>query len=157
MTGAPLGMSIEAIRWALREAPGVPAQCLGVLIGLAEHADKHGRSAYPSAITLSRYARKSERQVRADLMLLAEAKVIRPLHPTARCVALMTAGRQPVAQGCSPLPGCSPLHRSSPLHPKVPLTCKNAVGCSPLQARRPICWGAVERRQGCSPLQTNRQ
>jgi hypothetical protein len=78
MTGATLRMSREAIGWVLRDAPGVPAQCVSVLIGLAEHADKAGRSAYPSAATLSAYARKSERQVRYDLSLLTEAKLIRP-------------------------------------------------------------------------------
>jgi hypothetical protein len=77
MTGAKLGMSLEAIGWVLRDAPGVPAQCLGVLVGLADHADKFGRGAYPSAATLAAYARKSERQVRYDISLLADAKLIR--------------------------------------------------------------------------------
>ena len=70
-------MSLEAIGWVLRDAPGVPSQCVSVLIGLAEHADKRGRGAYPSAGTLAKYTRKSERQVRYDLSLLAEAKLIR--------------------------------------------------------------------------------
>lgn len=78
MTGAALKMSLEAIGWVLREAPGVPSQCVSVLIGLAEHADKLGRGAYPSAATLAAYARKSERQVRYDLALLVDAKLIRP-------------------------------------------------------------------------------
>ena len=94
MTGASPVMSIEAIRWALREAPGVPAQCLGVLIGLAEHADKHGRASYPSAITLSVYARKSERQARTDLALLTEAKLIRPGDQS--LVAYLPQNRRPV-------------------------------------------------------------
>ena len=76
MTGA--GLSLEAIGWVLRDAPGVPAQCVSVLIGLAEHADKRGRGAYPSAATLAAYARKSERQVRYDLKMLTELKLIRP-------------------------------------------------------------------------------
>jgi hypothetical protein len=71
-------MSHEAIGWVLRNAPSVPAQCVSVLVGLAEHADKHGCGAYPSAGTLSGYARKSERQVRYDLSLLVDAKLIRP-------------------------------------------------------------------------------
>jgi len=78
MTGAALGMSYQAIGWVLRDAPGVQAQWVGVLMGLAEHADKHGRGSYPSAATLAEYARKSERQVRYDLEHLAEAKLIRP-------------------------------------------------------------------------------
>jgi hypothetical protein len=71
-------MSLEAIRWALRDAPGVPPQCVSVLVGLAEHADKDGRSSYPSAATLAEYARKGERQVRYDLGVLADAGLIRP-------------------------------------------------------------------------------
>ena len=78
MTGAALVMSYEAIGWVLRDAPDVPSQCVSVLIGLAEHADKRGRGAYPSAATLATYARKSERQVRYDLALLGDAKLIRP-------------------------------------------------------------------------------
>lgn len=77
MTGATLGVSKEAIRWALRDAPGVPPQCVSVLVGLAEHADKHGRGSFPSAATLAVYTRKSERQVRYDLLLLAGEKLIR--------------------------------------------------------------------------------
>lgn len=80
--------------WALKQAPDVPAQCVGVLMGLAEAADKQGRSAYPSAVTLSHYARKSERQVRADLTLLVEAKVIRPGDQS--LVAYLPGGRRPV-------------------------------------------------------------
>jgi len=70
-------MSTEAVSWALRDAPDVPAQCVAVLVGLAEHADKHGRGAYPSAGTLAGYARKSKRQVHYDMEALAEAKLIR--------------------------------------------------------------------------------
>lgn len=63
-------MSIEAVSWALSEAPNVPPSCVAVLVGLANHADAHGRGAWPSQATLARYARKSERAVRADLAQL---------------------------------------------------------------------------------------
>lgn len=63
--------------WALKDAPDVPSQCVGVLIGLAEHADKRGHGACPSTLTLSHYARKSERQARHDLDLLEKAGLIR--------------------------------------------------------------------------------
>ena len=78
MTGVALRMSSEAVGWVLREAPDVPAQCVSVLIGLAEHADKRGRGAYPSAGTLASYARKSERQARYDIKVLIAAGLIRP-------------------------------------------------------------------------------
>jgi hypothetical protein len=87
-------MSLEAVGWALRDAPGVPAQCVGVLVGLADHADKHGRGAYPSAGTLAAYARKSERQVRYDLRMLVEAKLIRPGDQSA--VVKYPPNRRPV-------------------------------------------------------------
>jgi hypothetical protein len=77
MTGVTPGMSIEAIIWALEDAPGVPAQCVSVLIGLANKADRHGRGAYPSAATLASWARKSKRQVHYDLIALSDAKLIR--------------------------------------------------------------------------------
>lgn len=94
MTGAALRMSTEAVHWALRNAPGVPSQCVGVLIGLAEHADRRGRGAYPSAATLSHYARKSERQARTDLETLAAAGVIRPGDQS--LAAHLPSNRRPV-------------------------------------------------------------
>jgi hypothetical protein len=60
-------MSLEAIGWVLRDAPGVPVQCVSVLIGLADHADSHGRGAYAGQKLLAGYARKSDRSVRNDL------------------------------------------------------------------------------------------
>lgn len=63
--------------WALYDAPGVPAHCLGVLMGLAERADENGRGAYPSTETLSALARKSKRQAQSDIDRLAELGLIR--------------------------------------------------------------------------------
>jgi len=63
-------VSIEAVSWALSEAPNVPPSCVAVLVGLANHADADGRGAWPSQATLAKYARKSERAVRADLAQL---------------------------------------------------------------------------------------
>ena len=86
-------MSLEAMLWALKQAPDVPAQCVGVLMGLAEGADRHGRGALPSALTLAAFARKSERQVRADLGMLTELKLIRPGNQA--LAAYIPAGRRP--------------------------------------------------------------
>ncbi|UYP20879.1 helix-turn-helix domain-containing protein [Rhodococcus sp. Z13] len=78
-------MSIEAITWVLERAeipsptpPGMPSApaLTVVLIGLANHASRHGRSAYPSVRTLARYARMSERQVQRCLAALAELGLI---------------------------------------------------------------------------------
>ncbi|MET8985901.1 helix-turn-helix domain-containing protein [Nonomuraea wenchangensis] len=70
-------MSTQAMVWALEDAPDVPAQALGVLMGLANHADEHGRGAYPDQQTLAGYARKSDRSCRSDLAVLEELGLIR--------------------------------------------------------------------------------
>jgi len=63
--------------WVLNSAPDLPAELLGTLISLADHADARGRYAYPSAATLARQARKSHRQVQRDLARLEELGLIR--------------------------------------------------------------------------------
>lgn len=129
MTGVLLRMSREAISWVLRDAPGVPAQCVGVLVGLAEHADKTGHAAYPSAVTLASYSRKSKRQVQYDLALLVDLKLIRegdqshtakyPVNrrPMVYDLAMeRVAGVQPIAQ-----PGVQPIARVKPVAPQQPI------------------------------------
>lgn len=63
--------------WALEDAPDVPAQALGVLMGLANHADELGRGAYAGQDRLAIYSRKSDRQARSDLTRLEELGLIR--------------------------------------------------------------------------------
>lgn len=77
MTGVMLPMSLEAMIWALEEAPDVPGHCLGTLMGLANHADKLGRGAYAGQKLIADYARKTDRQARSDLARLLELGVIR--------------------------------------------------------------------------------
>lgn len=60
-------MSVQAISWALEEAPDVPARLVSTLIGLANHAGRDGRGSYPSTETISHYTRKSVRQVQRDI------------------------------------------------------------------------------------------
>lgn len=69
-------MSVQAITWVLEDAPGLPAHLVGVMIGLANHADRSGRGSYPSQALLAQYARKTERSVRRDLTELEELKLI---------------------------------------------------------------------------------
>lgn len=71
-------MSGAAMAWVLHDAPGLPPQCFGVLMGLAAHADGRGAASYPGVPLLARYARKSERQVRYDLERLTGLGLIRP-------------------------------------------------------------------------------
>ncbi|NJC10621.1 hypothetical protein F4558_000447 [Micromonospora profundi] len=70
-------MSVEALSWALNDAPDVPPACLAVLVGLANHAHANGRAAYPSQERLAHYARKSTRSIRSDLATLERLAIIR--------------------------------------------------------------------------------
>ncbi|MEW2383712.1 helix-turn-helix domain-containing protein [Micromonospora sp. NPDC047707] len=101
-------MSVEAMSWALSDAPDVPPQCLAVLIGLANHAHANGRGAFPSQERLAHYARKSVRSVRRDLDELARLGLIR--RGDQRHTAFLPADRRPVVWDLAmerrrPLPG----------------------------------------------------
>lgn len=70
-------MSIEAIKWAVEYAPPMPSQLVATLTGLAYHADKQGRGAYPSVPRLAAFACKDKRSVQRDLKQLRELMFIR--------------------------------------------------------------------------------
>jgi hypothetical protein len=63
--------------WALEYAPPMPSQLVATLAGLARHADKKGRGAYPSVARLAAYACKSQRSVQRDLAELRRLGLIR--------------------------------------------------------------------------------
>lgn len=69
-------MSVEAITWALNDAPVDNSLDELVLLGLANHAHPDGSAAFPSQATLARYARCTERTVRNALSRLLDAGVI---------------------------------------------------------------------------------
>jgi hypothetical protein len=92
--GWPTYMSMQAMVWALEHAPDVPAQALGVLMGLANHADERGRGAYAGQELLAEYARKSDRQTRTDLARLEDAGLIR--RGDQGLVAHLRADKRPV-------------------------------------------------------------
>lgn len=69
-------MSIEAVSWALNEAPVEDDGPAAVLLGLANHADPDGRDAWPSVERLAYYARMSPRSVRRHLGKLLNDHVI---------------------------------------------------------------------------------
>ncbi|MDX3188641.1 helix-turn-helix domain-containing protein [Streptomyces sp. MN03-5084-2B] len=93
-------MSIEAISWALNQAP-IPtdrrdASSLAmVLVGLANHADPDGRNAFPSNATLTRYTRLSERSVRNILRELTTLELIQPSDPGIVAAYISRADRRP--------------------------------------------------------------
>jgi hypothetical protein len=70
-------VSIEAMKWAVEFAPPMPSQLVTTLTGLAYHADKRGRGAYPSVPRLSAIACKDKRSVQRDLKQLRELGLIR--------------------------------------------------------------------------------
>jgi hypothetical protein len=80
-------MSIQAVSWALEDAVGVdpddgsevdvPAECVAVLVALANRAGEDGRDAYPSVHRLAHAARKTERSVQRDLEKLERLGIIR--------------------------------------------------------------------------------
>jgi hypothetical protein len=87
-------VSVEAISWALNDAPNVPPACLAVLVGLANHAHANGRGAYPSQERLAHYARKSVRAVRNDLAQLERLGLIR--RGDQRHTAFLPTDRRPI-------------------------------------------------------------
>ena len=97
-------MSVQAIAWALENAPipnvtptGMPTApaLVAVLVGLANHAGADGRNAYPSISTLSRYARLSDRQTKRALAALAELGVIELGNQAIAAADIKRADRRP--------------------------------------------------------------
>lgn len=86
-------MSTEALKWAIEQAPPMPAQLVATLAGLANHADTKGRGAYPSLAKLAAYTCKAERSVRRDLRQLEDLGFIRRGDP--RRVAHIPSDRRP--------------------------------------------------------------
>lgn len=86
-------LSTEAMKWAIEQAPPMPAQLVATLAGLANHADTKGRGAYPSLAKLAAYTCKAERSVRRDLRQLEELGLIRRGDP--RKVAHLPSDRRP--------------------------------------------------------------
>jgi hypothetical protein len=70
-------MSIQAITWALEDAPDVPPHLVATLLGLANHAGRDGRGTFPSKETLTLYNRKTTRQTKRDLDELQSLGLIR--------------------------------------------------------------------------------
>lgn len=87
-------MSVQAVSWALRDAP-VGGDCTSrlILVILADYAKPDGRGAYPSVQTVSQVARVSERCVRQHLKRLREDGVIR--HGDQKLVSHVRADHRP--------------------------------------------------------------
>lgn len=94
MNGARKYMSVEAMTWVLEDAPDFPPHLLGVLMGLANKADKRGRGAWPGQALLATWAKKTDRAARNDLGQLEELGLIR--RGDQSLVAHLVADERPV-------------------------------------------------------------
>jgi hypothetical protein len=100
-------MSVQALSWALREAPVRSKGDLLVLIVLADAAHADGDGAYPSVKLIAEYARMSVRGVHKSLRNLEAAGLIRgtrrPGRVTTYRLDLTRANRAGVQteQGCT--------------------------------------------------------
>ena len=74
-------MSMQAMVWAMDDAPVNSASELAVLMALANHAHKDGRNAFPSQSSIARAARCSVRSARRQLANLEERGLIRRGNP----------------------------------------------------------------------------
>ncbi|MGO1056951.1 helix-turn-helix domain-containing protein [Crossiella sp. CA198] len=107
-------MSIEAMSWALNEAP-IPSERRDasslaiVLVGLANHADPDGRNAFPSVSTLVRYTRLSERSVQYALQALHKLELIKPSNPDIVAAYIKRADRRPKGWNLAIHSGAQPL------------------------------------------------
>lgn len=124
-------MSVEAITWVLKDAPGVPPQLVSTLIGLANHATPDGRNAYPSQGTLATYTRKSERQVRRDI---AELQRLGIIHRGNQCIVEhIPQDRRPVVYDLAmglvkDLDGGTPTSARSSTSGRTPVTGRGVMG-----------------------------
>lgn len=80
--------------WVVEDAPDLPPHLLPTLVGLANHADEHGRGAYPAQELIAEYARKSDRAVRNDLEALMRIGLIR--HGDQNLTGHLPVDRRPV-------------------------------------------------------------
>jgi hypothetical protein len=80
--------------WVLNDAPIADQAATLVLLGLANHADKYGKDAFPTRQTLAHYARCSVRTVAIKLQVLEAAGVI--VRGDQDLVSHRPANRRPV-------------------------------------------------------------
>ncbi|WP_239404666.1 helix-turn-helix domain-containing protein [Frankia sp. Cj3] len=147
-------MSSTAVAWALYHAPKVDPTARLILVYLAEHADKDGRGAWPSASTIAEDLEVSIPTVRRHLKALEDGQLI--VRGTQELVAHISADRRPVVWDLSldirkPPPadrsGLSPVIGRYDLRPITGDTPSDLDGLSPVN-ERPIT-GA---HHGLSPV-----
>ncbi|MCO1575474.1 helix-turn-helix domain-containing protein [Crossiella sp. SN42] len=96
-------MSVEAIVWALNDAPlppeepGQPSRSAlaFTLVALANHASPDGTAAFPSVRRLVSYTHLSERTIRACIRRLETCGLITPTNPAIVAAHIARADRRP--------------------------------------------------------------
>jgi hypothetical protein len=116
--------------WALEQQAVTDASGRHVLLCLANYADKDGRAAFPSAVTLSHDTGLSERTVRSKLDLLESQGAIVKGNQAIAAAYIERADRRPV---------CYDL--------VLPLTDKPGAATAPRDDER----GAILAATGCNP------
>lgn len=99
-------MSVEAMAWALNVPVENPIEKL-VLIGLANHADKYGRDAFPSVQTLSEYVGRGPRTIQRVLRDLQDRGLIVAGDETLRDALIQRKDRRPNVYNL-PINGATP-------------------------------------------------
>lgn len=87
-------MSLEAMTWALKNAPVLNAQEHVLLIALADRADDCGRAAWPSQRWLAQRGRCSDRTVRRHLSAMESRGLL--LRGDQRMVEHLPVDRRPI-------------------------------------------------------------
>ncbi|WP_146801811.1 helix-turn-helix domain-containing protein [Bisbaumannia pacifica] len=89
-------MSVEAMGWAMNQQIVTDSGARFVLVGLANHADKYGRHAFPSNETLAEYTGLTGRTVTRKINDLLELGVIREGNQAIAAAHIERADRRPV-------------------------------------------------------------
>jgi hypothetical protein len=105
-------MSLQALTWAITDAPLENSTDLAVLVAMAERADSHGRNAFESLATLAYKSRNSESTTRRSLARLLDTGVIK--LGDQRAAEYIRADRRPTVYDL-----CLDRRRDEPLPPTL--------------------------------------
>lgn len=154
-------MSIQALVWALKEAPVTDPVSHLVLLVLADTAHDDGTNARPSQTTIARIARVSVRTVGYKLKLLEEQGLIR--RGDQQQVAHLHAGRRPTVwdlnlrrrmqqQDQEPEEETTPAE-SADLPDFTPAESADVDGFTPAESADVVPDSPLQDLQTCNPLQ----
>ncbi|MDL4862955.1 helix-turn-helix domain-containing protein [Halomonas elongata] len=89
-------MSVEAMSWAMNQQTVTDSGARFVLVGLANHADKHGCHAFPSNATLAEYTGLTGRTVTRKINDLLSAGIIKMGNQAIAAAHIERADQRPV-------------------------------------------------------------